>query len=186
MSGLDQLQYLSWIVYIVIFVAVLVRTLRRPTPAHLDMTLFFGATVLLIVINFLTLRLRIPAPIWLSDVLGGTAIALGYLLLRLVRDFSHVPTVLMRVAEAAVVAAVVALAVLPSPLPALPALFFVAYLVVVIALQRVAFYAYSRRTRGVTRRRMQAAALGSLCFAMVLVLMGLGVSMPQSRASLPS
>jgi signal transduction histidine kinase len=177
-SGLDQLQYLSWIVYIVIFVAVLRQTLRRPTPAHVDMTLFFGAAVLLIVINVLTQRLRIVAPMWLGDVQGGTAIALGYLLLRLVRDFSPVPKILIRVAEAAVVAAVVALAVLPSPIPPLAALLFVAYLVAVIGYSVVAFYRYSKRTRGVTRRRIQAAALGSLCFVMVLVFQGLGLLMP--------
>ena len=178
MSGFDQLQYLSWIVYIVIFVAVLRRTMRRPTPAHVDMTLFFGAAVFLIVINVLSVRLHVVAGIWLSDVQGGIAIALGYLLLRLVRDFSPVPIILIRVAEAAVLAAVVALAVLPSPMPPLAALLFVAYLAAIITYSVAAFYRYSHRTRGVTRRRIQAAALGSLCFVMVLVFLGLGLLMP--------
>ena len=122
MSGLDQLQFLSWIVYIVIFVAVLLRTIRRPTPAHVDMTLFFGAVVALIVINVLTARFGLPQPGWVADLSGGLVIGLGYLLLRLVRDFSRVPVVFIRIAEAAVVIAIAALAVLPTPMPVVPAL----------------------------------------------------------------
>src|SRR5207253_2773175 len=103
-------------------------------------------------------------------------------LLRLVRDFSRVPVVFIRIAEAAVVVAIAALAVLPTPMPVVPALLLVGYLVVSIAYGTYAFYAYSRRTRGVTRRRLQAAALGSLCFAMVLLLAGLALALPQIGA----
>lgn len=166
MSGLDQLQYLSWVVYIVIFVAVAVRAVRRPTPAHVDMTLFFGATTILIVVSAATNKLGLPNPPWLGDLLGGVAVALGYLLLRLVRDFSYVPRLLMRIAETAVVVSVVALAVLPSQASAL---LFGAYLVLVVAYSAYAFYRYSRRSRGVTRRRIQAAALGSLSLALAFI-----------------
>ena len=56
MSGLDQLQYLSWLLYLFVFVAVLVRTIRRPSPAHVDMTLFFGGVAVLIVFTILLTR----------------------------------------------------------------------------------------------------------------------------------
>jgi signal transduction histidine kinase len=177
-SGVDQLQLLSWIVYVVIFIAVLVRAVGRPTPAHVDMALFFGATVVVILIQFATLRLGFQAPSWVGDVLGGTAIALGYLLLRLVRDFRHVPLLLIRVSEAAVVLAVVAIAALPPPLPPAVGLAFVGYLTLAIAYSAVAFYGYSRRTRGVTHRRMQAAALGSVCFVLILVTTALAIFLP--------
>src|SRR5579859_1113814 len=91
MSGLEQLQYVSWLLYLFVFGAVLLRTIRRPTPAHLDMTLFSGAVVLVIATASVTSRLNQPAPRWVLDLSGAAALALGYLLLRLVRDFSDVP-----------------------------------------------------------------------------------------------
>ena len=53
MNGLEQIQFVSWALYIVIFVTVLVRVIRRPTPAHLDMALFFGVVALLIILSAL-------------------------------------------------------------------------------------------------------------------------------------
>jgi signal transduction histidine kinase len=177
-SGLDQIQYLSWIVYIVIFVAVLVRTIRRPTPAHFDMTLFFGAVAAVIVIVVFAAAFHLSQAAWVGAVSGGLLVALGYFLLRLVRDFSRVPLVVMRAAEAAVVLTVVMLLALPTPLPTVPALLLVAYLVLSIAYSTYEFFVFALRTRGVTRRRLQAAALGSLCFALVLLLAGLALVLP--------
>jgi hypothetical protein len=101
-SGLDQLQYLSWLLYLLIFGAVFVRTLRRPTPAHVDMTLFFGAVAVVIVLTTFTSKLHLASdPPWLgNDLVGVAAVSLGYLLLRLVRDFSQVPLLVMRSVEA--------------------------------------------------------------------------------------
>src|SRR5919108_73232 len=61
---------------------------------------------------------------------------------------------------------------LPPPLGPGPALFLVAFFVAVINYDTWAFVQEARRTRGVTRRRMQAAALGSACIALVLILAG--------------
>src|SRR5437899_8306978 len=99
MTGLDQLQYLSWLLYLFIFVAVLVRTIRRPTPAHLDMTLFFGAVAILIVLSTMTAKLHLPPPVWVAGLTGATGLSLGYLLLRLVHDFSEVPALALRAVE---------------------------------------------------------------------------------------
>ena len=122
-SGLDQLQYLSWLLYLLIFGAVLVRTIRRPTPAHVDMTLFFGAVAIVIVLTTITSKLHLAAdPAWLgNDIVGAAAVSLGYLLLRLVRDFSHVPTLLdarRRGRRTGVSSS--AIVVLPTPLPPSP------------------------------------------------------------------
>src|SRR5690348_1704341 len=97
MSGVDQLQYLSWLLYLLVFVLVLIRTVRRPTPAHVDMTLFFAAAAIVIVGTSFPAKLGIGVPAWLTnDLAPGAVLALGYLLLRLVGDFSRVPAPLMR------------------------------------------------------------------------------------------
>lgn len=184
MTGLDQLQYLSWLLYLLIFGAVLVRTIRRPTPAHFDMTLFFGAVAIVIVLTTITSKLHLAAdPAWLgNDIVGAAAVSLGYLLLRLVRDFSHVPTLLMRAVEVGALACVAAIVVLPTPLPAYAGLLLVAYLAVVIAYDTWAFARHSTRVQGVTRRRMQAAAVGSLCLTLTLVVSGLTLGVPAQAA----
>ena len=78
MTGLDQLQYLSWLLYLFVFVAVLARTIRRPTPAHLDMTLFFGAVAILIVMSTATAKLHVASPPWVTYLTGAAALSLGY------------------------------------------------------------------------------------------------------------
>ncbi len=59
MTELEQLHHLSWLLFLFVFVAVLARTIRRPTPAHLDMTLFFGAVAFLIVLSNFTVKLHL-------------------------------------------------------------------------------------------------------------------------------
>jgi signal transduction histidine kinase len=176
-TGLDQLQYLSWLLYLFVFVAVLVRTLRRPTPAHVDMTLFFGAVAILIILSTATAKLHIPPSPLIGDITGAAALALGYLLLRVVRDFSDVPTLAMRATEVGLLASVLGIIFLPPPLPPTFALLLVAYMVVVIAYATLAFARQASRTPGVTRRRMQAAAAGSLFLTLALVVAGLGVAL---------
>ena len=96
MSGNDQLQYLAWALYVLIFVLVAVRTVRRATRAHLDMTLFFGASTLVIVLSVAPAALKLPTPVWLNALVGSLLMALPYLLLRLVADFADVPAWLLR------------------------------------------------------------------------------------------
>jgi signal transduction histidine kinase len=178
-SGLEQLQYLSWLLYLVVFVRVLVRTVRRPTPAHVDMTLFFGLVAVLIVLTTLTSKVHLDLA-WVENVLTpATAAALGYLLLRLVHDFSHVPTLLMRTVEIGMLASIAAIVYMPQPMPAALALGLVMYLVLVIAYDSLAFARQARRSRGVTRRRMQAAAAGSVCLDLTLIAAGASVASPE-------
>jgi signal transduction histidine kinase len=183
-SGLDQLQYLSWLLYLVVFVAVLAQTIRRPTPAHVDITLFFGAVAIVIALTTVTARLHIAQPEWLAnDLIGAIAMSLGYLLLRLVRDFSDVPSWLMRGVEAGLAVSVLAIVFGPSPLPPGVSLLLVAYLVVVIAYDTWAFTREALRTRGVTRRRMQAVAAGSLALTLALFVSGFSVAWPEWGAA---
>ena len=58
----------------VLFVAVLIRTIRRPTPAHIDMTLFFGAVAVLIVLSSIASRLHLAQPEWLATDISGASL----------------------------------------------------------------------------------------------------------------
>ena len=91
--------------------------------------------------------------------------AMPYLLLRLVDDFTDVRRWVMRASEVGLfVAAVGLLFVAPSPLPGVsdPAV-YVAYFFTIEIYCGVALFAREAlRSSGVTRRRMQAVAVGSI------------------------
>src|SRR5579871_306218 len=182
MSASQLLQGVSWALYVLIFVLVAVRAAQRPTRAHLDMLPFFGATTALIVLGTFTNELDAP-PVWLSVLSGSLLMTLPYLLLRLVADFSRVPPWLMHGAELGLGLSVLAIIVLPTPMPAFPALLLVAYFLVLIGYASCAFVGQARRTAGVTCRRMQAIAVGGGCIGLVLVLAGATVIGPD-RADL--
>jgi len=177
-TGQQQLQYVSWALYVLIFLLVLVRAMRRPTPAHLDMVLFFGAATLLIVGGALPAVLGIAPPIWLNDATGALLMSLAYLQLRLVADFATVPALVMRASEIGLFASIVVIVFVPSPLSAEAALLLILYFVLVIGYDTVAFVRAAIGNRGVTRRRMQAVAAGSLCIGLVLVFAAATVATP--------
>lgn len=178
MNSLEQIQLVSWTLYILIFLTVLVRAIRRPTPAHIDIALFFGVIALLIILSALPSMLSIAPPWWLADITGALLMSMAYLLLRLVRDFSDVPALLMRASEVGLVLSVAAIVILPTPMPTAAALALVTYFVVVTAYDTWATIRTSRQTRGVTRRRMQAVAIGTGCIGGVLLIAGISVADP--------
>jgi signal transduction histidine kinase len=84
----------------------------------------------------------------------------------------------MRAVEVGMLASIGAVVLMPRPMSDSVALGLVAYLVLVIAYDTWAFARHVQRTQGVTRRRMQAAAAGSLCLDLDLVVAGGSVAMP--------
>ncbi|MBV9898197.1 MAG: hypothetical protein JO020_28915 [Chloroflexi bacterium] len=179
MSGVDQLQYLTWLLYLVGFALVLRRTLGRPTPAHIDMTLFFGAVAVIVLVSVAS-KIGLPVPAWLgNDVAAALLLSLGYLLMRLVADFTVVPEVLLRGVEVGMLVSIVAVVALPPPLPLGMVIAVVAYLCLVIGYDAWAFVRQARRTQGVTRRRMQSAAAASVCIALVIVGAGVSAAAPK-------
>jgi len=97
---------------------------------------------------------------------------------RLVGDFTRVPALLLRAVEIGLVLSFVAVIAIPPPLPTLVVVGVVAYLVAVMSYDSWAFIREARYTRGVTRRRMQAAALASLAVVLALVCAGFASVLP--------
>src|ERR687886_2198016 len=173
MTADDLIQYLSWAIYVLIFVVATIRAVRRPSRANVNIALLFAVPALIV-------ALEVPGELGLKSLedplIGAIAaslvLAMAYLLLRLVDDFSNVPVWLMRSAEAALgllVVAMLAFAFSP-PQPRWLTALFLLYLIAFLVYEVAAFVGESGRSTGVTRRRMRAAAIGSLCLCATIVI----------------
>jgi signal transduction histidine kinase len=167
---------------VLIFISVLLRTMQHPTAAHADMALFFGAITFLIVVTRLTALLHVTLPAWLSVIVIAIVLAMPYLLMRLVDDFTHVRGWVKRAAELGLAAGIVA-TYATGPTLGLPVLLYVVFYFFVLAIYcAAAFIRTARRSRGVTRRRMEAISLGSILLGTGILVAGLGpLARPDDR-----
>jgi signal transduction histidine kinase len=178
MTALELIQLLSQALYVAIFFLVLWRYLRTPTPAHLDMTLFFGILAFLVVEARIAALLGITQPAWFVDLLIVSIIALPYVLLRLVDDFTTVPFLLKRATELGVLGLSVLSAYLDAPYPAWWTIVVVAYIAGLSFYCGAMFVLAARRTEGVTQRRLQAISFGTILFALQIVASGASGTLP--------
>jgi signal transduction histidine kinase len=175
---------------VLIFINVALRTVRQPTRAHADMTLFFGAITFIILIARLVAlvasRQDGPAtPPWLTTIEVAVLMALPYILMRLVDDFTNVRSWVKRAAELGLAAGIVATYATAPTLPAPVLLYVVVYFFVVAVFCAIAFIRAARRSRGVTRRRMEAISLGSILLGTDILITGMtGFARPEDRAIL--
>jgi signal transduction histidine kinase len=184
LNALELISAVTQIIYVLIFVSVTLRAVRQPTRAHGDIALFFGAVAFIIVVSRLT-ALTGAAPPWLTTVLVAILMAVPYILLRLVDDFSGVRGAIKRAAELGLTVGIVAAYATAPTLPAPVTLYLVAYFFIVSIYCAVAFIRASRRSRGVTRRRMEAISLGSILIGTDLLIAGLTpLARPEDRAAL--
>jgi signal transduction histidine kinase len=177
-------QYLSWTMFTLIFVLVSARAIRRPLRANIDIALFF--TVTTIIIAFTVLRalgyVPVPTPPFLTAIIITLLFSMGYLLLRLTDDFSDVPRWLMRSAAVSLALLVVGtfgtllLNLREASLSVI--LLGFAYLVTLLLYTVVAFVRESRRSSGVTFRRMRAVAAGSLFLCGTFFLVAVSIFLP--------
>ena len=180
MSALEFLAALTQLIFVLIFGVSLVRAVRRPDPATIDIALLFGATTYIILQQraAAVLGLALPPPVVALGAL--VAMALPYLLLRLYDDFSGVPPLHKRIAEAGlVIIAAVVLAVAP-PYPPPLLLGLVAYFFSVSSYAAFLFVRHAGRTHGLTRRRMQAVSVGTGLLGLD-VLMAAGALLPAAE-----
>jgi signal transduction histidine kinase len=167
---------------VLIFISVLLRTVQHPTAAHADMALFFGAITFIIAVTRLTALLHVTLPAWLSALVIALVLAMPYLLLRLVDDFTHVRGWVKRAAELGLAAGIVA-TYATGPTLGLPVLLYVVLYFFVLAIYCAgAFIRTARRSRGVTRRRMEAISLGSILLGTGILVAGLApLARPDDR-----
>jgi signal transduction histidine kinase len=172
------LQFLSNALYVLVFAFVLARTVREPLRPRVDTALFFGAIALVVATGWVTTIAHIELGRMFTAILVSLLMALPYLLLRLVDDFTVVPGWILRGAEAglAICVLIAFMAVPPYPLPL--TLLLVAYFIALAFYTTAAFLRGGRRATGVTRRRMHAAALGSGLLGLAILIAGLQAALP--------
>ncbi|HUE75419.1 MAG TPA: hypothetical protein VMP10_01220, partial [Chloroflexota bacterium] len=179
MSADQFLQFFTQVVFVIIFLAVGTHAIRHPRRITTDIALFFGALALIISVSWIT-TLTGNTLDWPVSLLPSIiAMALPYLLLRLVDDFSQVPRLWLRAAEVGLVLSLLALVLVPPPLPPVIVVPLVLYFVVFQVYTAVAFARASRQMSGVTSRRLQAAAFGSLLLGLVLLTAGFRAVLPE-------
>jgi len=164
---------------VLIFISVALRAITRPTRAHIDMTLFFGALAFVILASRIAALTGTTATPWLTALEIAVLLAMPYVLLRLVDDFTQVRALVVRAAELGLAGGIVATyatvatqttaATLPTPVT----LYIVLYFFVVSVYCAIAFIRASHHSKGVTKRRMEAISLGSIFLGTDLLIAGL-------------
>src|SRR5687768_3754203 len=98
MSADQLIQYLSWTVFVLIFVSTVVRAFRSPQRATIDIALFFSVPMAVIVIGIAAAIGLVQAGPVPNAINTSLLLAMGYTLLRLVDDFAVVSLWLTRAA----------------------------------------------------------------------------------------
>ena len=186
MTALELVSLLTQAIFVLIFVLVVWGALRRPTASAADIALFFGAIAIAIVESRVVTTFQLQEVGIVSDLAAILIIAMPYLLLRLVDDFSNVPFLVKRLAELGLLLSAVGFLAIEGTIPPPVLLLVVAYFVALSLYCAAAFISAARRSTGVTRRRLQAVAAGTLLFGLAILVAGLAPLLPASLAGLPN
>ena len=179
MSASTLLQFLTQALFVVVFVVVAVKAVRQPRRATIDTALLFGVVSLLVAEGWVVAALHWKPNPLLTAFLSSLIMALPYLLLRLINDFAGVPGSVMRGAALGLAAATVAsFALQGRAAPGWLALLYVAYFVALTLYGTVVVVRAARQSGGVTRRRLQAVAAGSLGLGLAILVAGAQVAFP--------
>lgn len=176
MTAIQLLEYSAAAVYLVIFFLVAGTAARRPTVANLAALLFFAAFAVVLIGG--TLNDLGALPQVLDRLRGPVAMALPYLLLRLLNEFAGVPRAALRAAEAGLVLSAIALIVVPEQRPAQLTIVVIGYFATASLYAAGRFARASRRGHGVTRRRMEAAGAGIALIGLAALNAGVGTFTP--------
>lgn len=179
MSADRLLEWLTQVPFVLIFLVVAIQAVRHPLRANFDTVLLFGATALVIAIGRTAEALGLELGPIGEVVTASLIMALPYLVLRLVDDFSDVPRALTRFAVLGLAASVVSLLVVAPPRPVGLTLLLVVYFFGLELYAAAAFVREARRSNGVTRRRMQAVAVGSIFLGLTVLMAGFGAGLPE-------
>ena len=186
MTALELISLLTQAIFVLIFVLVVRGLVRRPSRTTVDIALFFGAIAIAIVESRVATTFRLPQVEIVSDIVALLIIAMPYLLLRLVDDFSDVPALVNRLAEGGLLLSAAAFLATEGTVPPPILLAVVLYFAALSTYCAVAVVRAARRSAGVTRRRLEAVAAGTLLLGLVILVAGLAPSLPPPLTGLPT
>jgi signal transduction histidine kinase len=178
----DLLELLTQASFVLLFLVALGRAVRYPRRVHIHAALLFAAPVLVFAIGRVAKILGLgPDPVR-TIITWALLLAIPYILLRLVADFTDVSRWLLHAAGVGLALLVAGSIAAPAPLPNALIDLDVLYFVALEAFAALAFVRAARRSGGVTRRRMQAAAAGSLALGLALLVVPLRIAVPSFDA----
>ncbi|OGO68511.1 MAG: hypothetical protein A3H36_06400 [Chloroflexi bacterium RIFCSPLOWO2_02_FULL_71_16] len=182
MSADDLIRHLTNAVFVLVFAGTTVQALRNRTRPAIDAALFFGALALVVVASAVATALDVTLTEAVQDVQVVIVLALPYLLLRLLDDLAAVPSRVMVAAFGLLAVLIVGVFVLGTPLPAPFTLAVVAYFAAIQVYAAVVFVREAGRSAGATRRRLEAAAVGSFLLGLTIAFAGVRLAIPVPEA----
>jgi signal transduction histidine kinase len=186
MSAEQLIQYLSWALYLLVCASVTIQAVRAPRRVTIDIALLFIIPAIIIAIGAAATFGLVRQGSLTNAINTILLLGMGYLLLRLVDDFSNVPGWLMRGAGLALGLLALSVFAFAPPRPVGLTLVMLLYLIGLLMYAAIAFWREARRSSGVTRRRMQAAAAGSILLVLVFVFASLRPALPSANSLLVS
>ena len=184
MTALELISLITQVLFVGLFVVVLRHALRSPSRASLDTLLLFGSVTAVVTIPRIAGLFGLAGDPAITNLLLITLNVAPFAMLRLVDDFSGTPR-WVQIAGAVAFVAVGALTIVAFPrLEQVVELATIGFFLAVGGYAAVAFADASRRTRGITRRRMTAVAVGAGLFIGAVVALLVGALFPTIQPSL--
>jgi len=180
MSALELISLINQLLFVGLFALVLWHALKRPSRAAWNAALLFGSIAGVVILSRVLQLLGSPDVPWAS---GLTVLLLNVAplaMLRLVDDFRGTPT-WVQAAGIGAFALVATLGLATAPRLELAAVASIAFFGVVGGYAAAAFTAESRRTVGLSSRRMGAVAAGAVLFVVAVLIVFAGALAPAFR-----
>ena len=160
MTALQLIQGLNNVFFVAIFVLVTLSAFRQRSRASVDVTLFFAALAVAVLLGPALALLGIGPSALASLVTTLLVMSLPFLMLRLLSDFTAVPLRVRAATVGGLIASAVIVVTDEPPLDPAATLFLIGYFAAVALYTALGFVRLSARSSGVTRRRTQAVAAG--------------------------
>src|SRR4051794_24546587 len=96
MTAVQLVQYLTWLVYIAIFLVTTIEAFRTPRRTNIDIALLFAVPAIVIADSVLISIGVLHSSLISNNINGILILSISYILLRLVADFAVVPPTFVR------------------------------------------------------------------------------------------
>jgi signal transduction histidine kinase len=169
MSALELIGLVNQVLFVGLFVAVLWQAVRQPTRARVDTVLLFGSIALVVLLVRAFALFGVGGQPWATGLLLLLLNVAPWAMIRLVDDFSGTARWVQVAGTVAFVGiGVLSLLTAGSGL-AIVEVVSVAWFAAVGGYAALAFAREAGQTRGITRRRMAAVAVGAGMFILTIV-----------------
>lgn len=172
MSAEELISLIAECSFVVLAVLTCVRAIRTPRWVKIHTAVFFGMMGLVVLASWADDLGWVDDSRTLGLITVTVLLALPYPLLLLAGDFTGVPPLVKRAAEAALILSVLGLWMVGEELPGWFVILAVGYFVGVTTYASAQFTRAASSMRSVSRLRMTLAATGSLALGVVLLVAG--------------